>query len=444
MVLVKTFAFAGALLTIFVGCGTTEDAAPPDVTVPDVTVPEGFPDLPAVLAAMDTAEPTKRIYISASHACENESLNDGTVEACDGTAGPFASIVAMAAAAPEVSPGTALVIREGIYAVTSLGLNQIGTAEAPIQVLAYPGENPVLDGGFYGDPANYVDRAAVVVSGQYLVIKGLQFEGCHRTCVLVTGQHVVVADNTLLGGVEDSLKTSVPNSDLYITRNHFSLPVGVGLNPEGSPEAIDGFQSTRVWITQNEFTDSDTSRGGWGTVVWFKAGSDTVYFYDNYVHDLHVTAAAAIMGGCCFNNWTWEPNTPVARNVVFSGNTLERITFESNYKYRGSIVSYGCHGCTARDNVVADCEAGLSVRNTDADGQPVPEAVRVSTDVTFEGNQVGVTGAGYLFAVEQESGLIVDDNTYQCSSAAFLYEDEDQTQAEWQALGFDTNSQLCP
>ena len=150
------------------------------------------------------------------------------------------------------------------------------------------------------------------------------------------------------------------------------------------------------------------------------------------------------MGGCCFNNWTWEPSTPVAANVVFSGNTIERITFESNYKYRGSIVSYGCHGCAARNNVITDCEVGLSVRNTDADGQPVPEAVLVSTDVTFEGNQVGVTGTGYLFAVEQESGLVVDNNTYQCSSAAFRYEDEDQTQAEWQALGFDTNSQLCP
>ncbi len=89
MVLVKTFAFAGALLTMLVGCGSTEDAAPPDVPVP-----EGIPELPDALAAMDTAEPTRRIYISASHACENESLNDGTVEACDGTAGPFASRLA--------------------------------------------------------------------------------------------------------------------------------------------------------------------------------------------------------------------------------------------------------------------------------------------------------------------------------------------------------------
>jgi hypothetical protein len=185
VVVVRELALLGGLLAVLAGCGPTEDTPPSDVT-PDVSVPEGVPELPDALAAMDTAEPTRWIYVSASHACEDESLNDGTVEACDGTAGPFASIVAMAAAAPEVSPGTALVIREGIYAVTSLGLNQIGTAEAPIQVLAYPGENPVLDGGFYGDPANYVDHAAGVVSGQYLVIKGLQFEGCHRTCVLVT------------------------------------------------------------------------------------------------------------------------------------------------------------------------------------------------------------------------------------------------------------------
>ncbi len=68
----------------------------------------------------------------------------------------------------------------------------------------------------------------------------------------------------------------------------------------------------------------------------------------------------------------------------------------------------------------------------------------VSTDVTFEEKQVGVTGAGYLFAVEQDSGLLVDNNTCQCSSAAFHYEDKNQTQAEWQALGFNTNSQLCP
>ena len=447
VVVVRELALLGGLLAVLAGCGPTEDTPPPDVTpdvTPDVSVPEGVPELPDALAAMDTAEPTRRIYVSASHACEDESLNDGSVETCDGNAGPFASIVAMGSAAPEISPGTAVVFREGTYAVTNLGLSQTGTADAPIQLLAYPGESPVLDGGFYGDAATYVDRVAVVASGKYLVIKGLEFVGCHRTCVLVTGQHVVVADNTFVGGVEDSLKTSVPNSDVYIARNHFSLPLGVGLNPDGSPEAIDGFQSRRVWVTQNEFTDSDTNRGGWGTVVWFKAGSEAVYFYDNHVHDIHVNDAATIMGGCCFNNWTWEPSTPVAANVVFSGNTIERITFESNYKYRGSIVSYGCHGCAARNNVITDCEVGLSVRNTDADGQPVPEAVLVSTDVTFEGNQVGVTGTGYLFAVEQESGLVVDNNTYQCSSAAFRYEDEDQTQAEWQALGFDTNSQLCP
>ena len=439
MVFAKKIAVLGFVVLLIGGCGSDNETPPPVVPVP-----EGVPALPTALTTMDAAEPTARIYISGTHACENESLNDGSVEACDGNAGPFASIAAMGAAAPEVVPGTALVFREGTYAVKSLGLTQTGTAEAPIQILAYPGEDPVLDGGFYGDPADYDDRISVIASGEYLVIKGLRFEGCHRTCLLVTGQHVVVADNVFLGGQEDSLKTSVPNSNVFIARNHFSLPNGIGVNPKGSPEAIDGFQSKGVWVTENEFTDSDVDQGGWGAIVWFKAGSDGAYFYDNHIHDVRVGAAATIMGGCCFNNWDWEPNLPVARNVVFDGNVIERVTFASSYRYRGTIMSQGCHGCAARDNTITDCGAGLSVRNTEADGEPVPDDVLVSTDVTFEGNEVGVTGTGYLFAVEQENGLVVDGNTYECNSPTFHYDGQDRTQAEWQSLGFDATSQICP
>jgi len=92
-------------------------------------------------------------------------------------------------AAGMVEPGDTVFIRGGVYQ-EAVEFSSSGTSSAPITILAYHGEIPVIDGNNYDLPHN--DGGALLeISGNYVYVSGLEIRYSSYLGVLVGGAHDV-------------------------------------------------------------------------------------------------------------------------------------------------------------------------------------------------------------------------------------------------------------
>src|SRR5574341_126759 len=124
-------------------------------------------------------------------------------------------------------------IRNGIYHET-VSFESSGTESSPIHILAYPGENPVIDGG-YTLPGFWV--GLLNIRGNYIDVAGIEVRNSTHMGVLVYGNYDVV-DN------------------LYV---HHSRENGILIN-HGQHSTV---ENSRVWrnVLNNEYRSEERRVG---------------------------------------------------------------------------------------------------------------------------------------------------------------------------------------
>jgi hypothetical protein len=91
-------------------------------------------------------------------------------------------------AARTVSAGYTVYIRQGTY-VEAVKLNTSGTAANPIKVIAYPNENPVIDGGnSIPEPGGCL----LCIQGDYIQVSGIEVRNSIYIGILVYGSYDLV------------------------------------------------------------------------------------------------------------------------------------------------------------------------------------------------------------------------------------------------------------
>jgi hypothetical protein len=92
-------------------------------------------------------------------------------------------------AATMVMPGDIVYIRGGVYQ-EAVEFSNYGTSQAPIRILAYFGETPIIDGNNYTLPHDY-GGALLEISGNYNFVSGLEVRYSSYLGVLAKGAHAV-------------------------------------------------------------------------------------------------------------------------------------------------------------------------------------------------------------------------------------------------------------
>lgn len=404
-------------------------------------------------------DPTGAVYYIAQNAPGASNDNDGLSPDYEGEGqGPWLDFAAAKQHGVTLNPGDALVIRGGVYSIggQTISLSMSGAEGAPIKIMAYPGEAAVIQGGF--DPgdwqdalndlesaeaqelASYKDMPLVRIGGDYLIVQGLTLRGCYVVCVLLKGDHNILAENTIEGSLEDGVKTTQPSQDNLILGNEFFA---------FGDQAIDIWGARHTFIISNEFHHSDESLPwGVGNPLWTKGDSHFIYLFDNYFHDLTVKSHALNLGGCCWNNWLTPIEDengelrPVATHIFAYNNTFERIAIAAGTPapYPGVIGVEGCRDCLISDNLILDSGDAFGIHAT------VTETQRVTAqNIAVQNNTVARSKSGRLYNLVYDAGVFLGENTYYLDEAATVRIGRNEMSfADFQAAGYDVNSRLHP
>ncbi|RPH59213.1 MAG: hypothetical protein EHM81_08635 [Chloroflexi bacterium] len=238
-------------------------------------------------------------------------------------------------AASKISAGDTLYIRGGVYqeAVT---FSRSGTASAPIKILAYPGETPIVDGNNYKIPAS-TWGTILEISGSYVQVSGLEVRYSNWMGVVLSGDHITASGLNVH----------------HIRETGMLLSGDYGL-----------VESCRVWQAANRNeTNSPYSGGGWATGL-------SAARHPNY---------AVLRGNVVYNNWGEGLSTFEANQVVMEGNIVydnwsanvyisdaTNVVMQRNLVYRSpnSIVQKGSRiGILMGDELYNPPSAGIKVIN---------------------------------------------------------------------------------
>jgi hypothetical protein len=184
-------------------------------------------------------------------------------------------------AARMVQPGDTVYIRGGIYNEATL-FTTSGTATSPIRILAYPGENPIIEGN---NSIPGTGGGLISIRGDYIYASGLEVRNSAYDGIQVLGSYDVVGNMFVHGSQKKGI---------FVSRGHNSI-----------------VEYNRIWRNSiaNEYGQSDTWSSGitvgrdgvsHATVrhnsVWENWGqgintyeSDYTVIEDNIVHDSYST-----------------------------------------------------------------------------------------------------------------------------------------------------------
>ncbi len=321
-------------LVLLSGCpeavvpGDDDDIAPND----DDT---GQEDCGAISTIEDGLAPGQELHVAP----------DGSDATGDGSpASPFATVTHAAGLA---TPGTAIVLAEGVHAGGIFLSDLAGTADAPIWIGGAAGTRPVLEGG---------NTAMQVVRGRYLVVhdlevrgsadNGLNFDDGGDVDDAEAAHHVLFRDLYIhdIGGDgnQDCLKLSglcdyqVLDSEMH--------DCGGG----GSGSGIDHVGCHRGLIARNHL------HTGSGNAVQCKGGSTDIEIRWNRIED--AGARSVNMGGSTGLQFfrppvsDSEPNAE-ARDIRVVANVIEGA--------EASLAFVGCVDCVAVHNTIVDPDQWL-------------------------------------------------------------------------------------
>ena len=182
-------------------------------------------------------------------------------------------------AAQMVSPGDTVYVRDGIY-TESVNFHISGTEANPIKIKAYPGENPIIDGGFHEYLGSLLN-----ITGDYIHISEIEVRNSTDWGIYIYGNYDVI-------------------DDVYV---HHCTLAGIVIN-HGKHSTV---QNSRVWRNSliNEYGHSNSWASGLSAardgvsnvtirknIVWENWGegissyeADHITIEDNVSHDNYST-----------------------------------------------------------------------------------------------------------------------------------------------------------
>ena len=196
-------------------------------------------------------------------------------------------------AAQMVEPGNVVYIRGGIYP-ESVDFSKSGYSFAPIQILAYPGEIPIIDGNNFNIPAEQ-GGALLEISGNYILVSGLEVRYSSYLGVVITGVHDVAdrinAHHNLHGGMN-------LNGDYGVIKNSTVWSNDMqnygGINPAGDSTGLTAARHPNFAILSNNVVF-----GNWGIGLSTYESNGTILedniVYDNFGPNVYISDATNVL-----------------------------------------------------------------------------------------------------------------------------------------------------
>lgn len=236
-----------------------------------------------------------------------------------------------------LQPGDRLEIGTGTYSVNSFfSIDEQGTAQAPIWIVAKPGETPVLT---RADASQNAVNVGAGSQARYLCLRDLEITGgdtgmklyaCHN--VWIDACHVHDVAGAGLAANSDDVAW------LYLTRNHVHHTAGTG-------EGMYLGANNGVTIVQNSviaLNHVHDTGGTQGDGIELKQGSFGNWIAENVVHDCNYPCILVYGTGGQLQN-------VVERNVCWnSGDNVMQVQGEA--LVRNNLLMHGTNGFGSHDH----------------------------------------------------------------------------------------------
>ncbi|MEM5774346.1 MAG: right-handed parallel beta-helix repeat-containing protein, partial [Anaerolineaceae bacterium] len=203
-------------------------------------------------------------------------------------------------AANRMSAGKTLYVRGGTYR-ESFTISVSGTSSSPINIEAYPGETPVIDGNNYQLPTT-TWAAMVKLAGSYIKMSGFEVRYTNWMAVVITGSNNVVSNFNVHHNKENGI---------LITGNN------------------DTVQNSSVWMNCLSNENGVQTRSGWASGLSAARHPNNAVMrnnkvYMNYGEGLSTyEASGTIMeGNIVYDNYATNVYISDATNVVLQRNFI--------------------------------------------------------------------------------------------------------------------------
>jgi parallel beta-helix repeat protein len=206
----------------------------------------------------------------------------------------------------QISAGETLYVRGGEYQ-EYVTVSRSGTSGNPIEVRAYPGETPVIDGNSYQLPNTW--GAMLKLSGSYIEVTGFEVRNSDYIGVLLAGAHNRVSEMNVHHGKENGI---------LITGDY-----GIVENSE-------------VWLNCLSNRNGVATRSGWASGLSAARHPNNAVIRNNKVHDnwgeglsTYEANGTLIEGNEVYDNYTGNiyisdvTNVVVQRNLVYTTGDTE-------------------------------------------------------------------------------------------------------------------------
>jgi len=196
-------------------------------------------------------------------------------------------------AASMVNPGDIVYIRGGVYQEV-VEFSSSGTSKAPIKILAYFGERPIIDGNNYTLPNEY-GGALLNISGNYNYVSGLEVRYSSYLGVLVEGTHSIAnridSNHNLHSGMRIAGDYSIIEYS-HVWSN--DMQNYNGQNPSGDSTALTASRQPNYAIIRNNMV-----YGNWGIGLSTYEANGTIIednvVFDNYANNIYLSDVTNIL-----------------------------------------------------------------------------------------------------------------------------------------------------
>lgn len=234
-------------------------------------------------------------------------------------------------AAEMLVAGDTVYIRGGVYQ-EAVEFNNSGTNSAPIKILAYPGEIPVIDGNNFAIPREY-GGTLLELNGSYIIVSGLEVRYSSYLGVRLAGAHDIASKinahhNSHGGMLASGDYTIIEYSQVWSN----DMQNVNGINPAGDSTAL-----TAARMPNNAILRHNIVHDNWGIGLSTYESNGTT-LEDNIVYD------------------SFGPN------VYLSDAT--NVLFQRNFVYRtGAMISNDQNGILVGDETSNPASANITIIN---------------------------------------------------------------------------------
>ncbi len=196
-------------------------------------------------------------------------------------------------AAESVVPGNVVYVRGGVYQ-EAVDFFASGTNYAPIAILAYPNETPVIDGNNYRLPT-YDGGSLLEITGAYVTVSGFEVRYSSYLGVEVAGVHSVAdkinAHHNLHSGMRISGDYGVVQNSLVWSNDMQNYG---GVNPAGDSTGLTASRHPNYAMIMNNLV-----YGNWGIgMSTYESNGTTLQgniVYDNYGANVYISDATNVL-----------------------------------------------------------------------------------------------------------------------------------------------------